>query len=129
MDAGASWWQVACRFPGTNRVEIESVDLITGIVVVTGAFLLATAIVALSASRIPLPANQDEHDLVERVFHRRARATFVTLLIGFFVGLADVLVTAQLPIIAFLNVAVGAATVAILYSTSRSHSDGENWRR
>src|SRR6185437_16175016 len=78
MDAGASWWQIACRFPWHRSCGMVTVDLITGIVAVTGSFLLATAIVALSASRIPWPANQDEHDLVERVFHRRAQATFVT---------------------------------------------------
>ncbi len=110
-------------------VKDRGMDLITGIVVITGAFLLASALVALSVARMPWPANRDEHSLIERAFHHRTQATFVILLIGFFVGLADVLVTAQLPVIAFLNVVVGAATVGILFGTSRGQSGDENWRR
>lgn len=109
---------------------MRSMDLISGIVAVTGVFLIATAIVAHSAAHGPWPSGQNEPHLIDQVIHRRSQATFVTLLIGFFVGIADVLVTAQLPVIAFLNVAVGAATVAILYSASRHQpGDEERWRR
>ncbi|HVC34522.1 MAG TPA: hypothetical protein VNL16_13505 [Chloroflexota bacterium] len=105
-------------------------DLITGIVVVTGAFLIATAIIAHAVARSPWPDNPAGRDAVEQVVHGRSRTTYVALLIGFFIGLADVLVTAQLPVIAFLNVAVGAATVAILFGISQRHrGDGEDWRR
>ncbi|MGH2459968.1 MAG: hypothetical protein ACRDIY_14010, partial [Chloroflexota bacterium] len=79
-------------------------DLITGIVAITAAFLLATAIVALSATHLPWPTDPDHRQFVEGIFHHRSQATFVTLMIGFFVGLADVFVTAKLPVIAFLNV-------------------------
>jgi len=111
-------------------VKKSGMDLISGIAVVTGVFLIAIAIVAHSVARIPLPDNQTNHDLVEQFVNRRSRTTFATLLIGFFVGLADVLVAAQLPAIAFMNVVVGAAAIAILYSTSRRrHTDDDNWRR
>ena len=45
-------------------------------------------------------------------------------------GLADVFVTAQQPAVAFVNLIIGAATVAIVYDTARTRrgSDrGEEW--
>jgi hypothetical protein len=105
-------------------------DLISGIAIVTAVFLIAIAIVAHSLARMPWPNGEAEDVQLEQVIHRRSRTTFVTLLIGFFVGLADVLVAAQLPVIAFLNVAVGAATIAILYSVSRQNrGESDHWRR
>lgn len=104
-------------------------DLISGIAVITAVFLVALAIVAHSLARYPWPADDSGLNQVEHLVQRRSRTTFVTLLVGFFVGLADVLVAAQLPVIAFLNVAVGAATIAILYSVSRRRVDDERWRR
>ena len=105
-------------------------DLISGIAIVTAFFLISIAIVAHSVARVPLPGADDNYNLIEQLVHRRSRTTFTTLLIGFFVGLADVLVAAGLPTIAFMNVVVGAAVVAILFSTSRhAQSDDEQWRR
>lgn len=103
-------------------------DLITGIVVITAVFLVAIAVMAHAIARIPGSGGPDDPDFIERLIQRHAHATFVPLLIAFFVGLADILVTAKLPVIAFLNVAVGAATVAILFSTSQRRGDGEHWR-
>lgn len=103
-------------------------DLISGLAVVTAVFLIAIAIVAHAIAHLSLPGTADG-DLVEHLAHRRSRTTFATLLIGFFVGLANILVAAQLPAIAFMNVVVGAAAVAILYGTDRRRSDDDTWRR
>ncbi len=103
-------------------------DLISGIAVITAVFLIALAVVAHSLARFPGPTGEPGNDQVEYLIRRRSQTTFVTLLIGFFVGLANVLVAAQLPVIAFLNVAVGAATIAILYTVSRRSADDEQWR-
>lgn len=123
------WGKLRAGSAGIDYVVTSDVDLISGIAVITAVFLIALAVVAHSLARFPWPAGGSEVDQVEDVIRRRSQTTFVTLLIGFFVGLANVLVAAQLPVIAFLNVAVGAATIAILYSVSRRSADDERWRR
>lgn len=105
-------------------------DLISGIAIVTAFYLLALGVIAHALNRVsPLTGNAAAGQL-EQMIHHPSRTTLVALLIGFFVGLADVLVAAQLAVIAFLNVAVGVATIAIIYSVSRHQpSDDEDWRR
>ncbi|HZW31944.1 MAG: hypothetical protein IRY83_01120 [Chloroflexi bacterium] len=99
-------------------------DLITGISGVTAAFLFSTALVALALTRAGAAADPPAPG--------RTRVVFVSLLIGLFVGLADVLVAAGLPTIAFLNVIAGAAAIAILHGpwgTGQRGPDEERWRR
>jgi hypothetical protein len=97
----------------------EDMDLIAGVVVVTSVFLIATAIVARPLLTSALGNGGDAADIDLRV-QRRARSALVPLLVGFFIGLADVFVTAQQPAVAFINLIVGAATVAIVYDTART---------
>ncbi|HLH73224.1 MAG TPA: hypothetical protein VKX96_08060 [Chloroflexota bacterium] len=107
-------------------------DLIAGTVVLTSVFLLATAFVGHWIGRVPLPSSDAEDAIGEHAMFRRSRTLMITLLIGYFVGISDVLVSAQLPAIAVINLAIGAATVAILYDISqrrRSAGEEENWRR
>lgn len=106
-------------------------DLIGGIVVVTAAFLIAAAVVGHWLSTAPWEADPQRHNVVDLTVQRRSQTLFVTLLIAFFVGLADILVAAQLGAIAFVNVLVGAATIAIIFSVSRPRRDraDDNWRR
>jgi hypothetical protein len=100
-------------------VEENRMDLIGGIAAITAVFLIAAAVVAHWVAGTPWSAEGMDHRLIEQIIQRRAQTTFVTLLIGFFVGIADVLVAAQLPAIAFLNVIVGGAAIVILYSVAR----------
>jgi hypothetical protein len=105
------------------------VDLITGISGVTAAFLFSTALVALALARAGAAADPPRS---APPAPGRARVVFVSLLIGLFVGLADVLVAAGLPTIAFLNVIAGAAAIAILHGpwgTGQRELDEERWRR
>jgi hypothetical protein len=105
-------------------------DLIGGIVIITSAFLLAAAIVSYRLAGAPWSIDDTKHRLIEQALQRRTRTAFITLLIGFFLGLADIFVTAQLPAIAFINVAIGAGTIGIVYSTARrgfGSEEGE-WR-
>ncbi len=105
-------------------------DLISGVVTVTSVFLISTAIVARPLLSMN-PAAGDDGDVNEPRVHRRARSALVPLLVGLFVGLADVFVTAQLPAVAFINLIIGAATVAVVYDVSRSRrneSGGETFR-
>ncbi|HEX5417181.1 MAG TPA: hypothetical protein VFZ25_16065 [Chloroflexota bacterium] len=106
-------------------------DLIGGVVVVTAAFLLAAAVVGHWLSTAPWEADPERHNIVDLTVQRRSQTLFVTLLIAFFVGLADILVAAQLGVIAFINVIVGAATIGIVYSVSRTRRDraDDSWRR
>jgi hypothetical protein len=104
-------------------------DLIGGVVVVTSVFLVATAVVARPLLTTALGNGEDAAEIDPRV-QRRARSALVPLLVGLFVGLADVFVTAQQPAVAFVNLIVGAATVAIVYDTAKSRrtiNAGEQW--
>jgi hypothetical protein len=104
-------------------------DLIGGVVVVTSVFLIATAVVARPLLTSALGNGEDATEIDQRV-QRRARSAMVPLLVGLFVGLADVFVTAQQPAVAFVNLIVGAATVAIVYDTARNRRAGgssEGW--
>jgi len=107
-------------------------DIISGTVVLTSVFLLATAFVGHWIGRAPLPSSDAEDAIGEHAMFRRSRTMLITLLIGYFVGISDVLVSAQLPMIAVINLAIGIGTVAILYDVSqrrRSGGDEETWRR
>lgn len=97
-------------------------DLIGGIVVVTAAFLVAAALVGHWVSSAPWVDDPARHQVVDQTIQRRSQTMFATLLIGYFVGLADILVAAQLGAIAFANVLVGAATLAILFSVARQRA-------
>jgi hypothetical protein len=104
-------------------------DLIGGVVVVTSVFLVATAVVARPLLTSAL-GNDDNADVIDPRVQRRARSALVPLLVGLFVGLADVFVTAQQPAVAFVNLIVGAATIAIVYDaarTRRTNPSGEGW--
>jgi hypothetical protein len=106
-------------------------DLIGGVVVVTSVFLVATAIVARPLLTSAL-GNGDDAQVIDPRVQRRARSALVPLLVGFFVGLADVFVTAQQPAVAFINLVVGAAVVAIVYDTARvrhATGSGESWEQ
>lgn len=105
-------------------------DLIQGIVVITSAFLLAAAIVSHRLAGAPWSNDDAKHRLIEQALQRRTRTAFITLLIGFFLGLADVFVTAQEPAIAFINLVIGAGTIGIVYSAaSRGFGSEEGeWR-
>ena len=72
------------------------------------------------------PKNGAAHQMIEHVLNRRSRTMIITLLIGYFVGIADVLVSAQLPAIAFINIVIGAGTIAVLYDVSNRHGSGED---
>lgn len=106
-------------------------DLISGTVVLTSVFLLAVALASNWISRAPWPTDGAAHQMIEHVMNRRSRTMIITLLIGYFVGIADVLVSAQLPAIAFINIVIGAGTIAVLYDVSNRRGGGEdeNWRR
>jgi hypothetical protein len=106
-------------------------DLIGGISIVTAVFLLAAAIVSFRSVSAPGPFDPAQIRTLDLIHDRRTRTAFTTLLIAFFVGLADVLVAAQLPAVAFVNVVIGGAAIAILYNEShraRSDSSDEQWR-
>jgi hypothetical protein len=106
-------------------------DLIAGLVVVSSVFMVATAVVAHPLISSP-PKENDDGEVAERKVQRRAKSALIPLLIGFFVGIADILVTAQLPAVAFVNLIIGAGVVAIVYDVSkpRRHgsSDTEGWQ-
>ncbi len=107
-------------------------DLIGGIVVVTSAFLIASAAVGLRATGAPWPDDERRHDVVETALQQRLRPVFATLLIAYFLGIADLFVTAQLPAVAFVNLIVGAGALAVLVATPRQRprpTDEETWRR
>ena len=106
-------------------------DLIGGIVVITAAFLIAAAVVGHWVSNAPWDSDPEHHRVIDLTVQRRSQALFVTLMIAFFVGLADILVAAQLGAIAFVNVLVGAATIGIVFSVSRPRREptDDNWRR
>jgi hypothetical protein len=101
-------------------------DLIGGLVITTSAFMVSAAIVSwrLIGSHTARGASDDVSP--EHATTRLARIVIVPLLVGFFIGVADVFVTAQLPAVAFVNLLVGISTIAILYGgTSRFTSRQE----
>jgi hypothetical protein len=106
-------------------------DLIGGVVVVTSVFLVATAVVARPLLTSALGNGEDANNIDPRL-QRRARSALVPLLVGLFVGLADVFVTAQQPAVAFVNLVIGGAIIAIVYDTGRVRQptgSGETWEQ
>jgi hypothetical protein len=113
---------------GDSEAEM---DLIGGVVVVTSVFLIATAVVARPLLTTALGNGEDANEIDPRL-QRRARSALVPLLVGFFVGLADVFVTAQQPAVAFVNLVVGGAIIAVVYDTARVRQptgSGETWEQ
>jgi len=106
-------------------------DLIGGIVAISAAFLIAAAVVGHWVSTAPWESEPERHRVVDLTVQRRSQALIVTLMIAFFVGLADILVAAGLGAIAFVNVLVGAATIGIVFSVSRPRAEraDDSWRR
>lgn len=95
-------------------------DLITGIAIVTAAFMLGVGIIAHAITEIPHVEGAADPGFLDHIRQGRARAIFATLLTGFFVGLTDVLIAAGLLTIAAINVLVGAGAIGILLSQRRS---------
>lgn len=103
-------------------------DLITGIAIVTAAFMISVGIIAHAVTGTPRLGGSADPGPREPVLEGHLRALFSTLVIGFFVSLTDVLVSAGLLPIAAVNLVIGAGAVGILFAGDRRHgSDGGDW--
>ncbi|HLH73602.1 MAG TPA: hypothetical protein VKX96_09990 [Chloroflexota bacterium] len=101
-------------------------NLIGGTVVLTSAFLLATTVVAQWAGSAYCPGPDADQAIDDRVLFRRTRTLMIALLIGYFAGLANLLVSAGLPAIAVVNLVIGIGTIAILYDASPERRPGSD---
>lgn len=107
-------------------------DLITGLATITSVFLLSVAIVSFRLVGVSARSDDPGSGTPDLTVQQLARVVVVPLLIGFFLGTADVFVTAQLPADAFVILLLGVSTIAILYGASRRSArnpDDPNWRR
>jgi hypothetical protein len=101
-------------------------NLIGGTVVLTSAFLLATTVVAQWAGSAYCPDPDADQAIDDRVLFRRTRTLMIALLIGYFAGLANLLVSAGLPAIAVVNLVIGIGTIVILYDASPERRPGSD---
>ena len=99
-------------------------NLIAGTVALTSAFLVATSVLGHWVGRQPLPGNDGDDAIADRAMFKRARTLMVAILVGYFVGMANLLVSAGLLTIAAINLVVGTSAIVILWDASSDRRPG-----
>lgn len=103
-------------------------DIISGIVTITSAFIIGMAGVALAAPRLLAEATRDNQTITSRVL--------ATVLVVYFVAVIDLLLIAQQVSLALGSFVVGLVLIVMFYiepairgQRTGGSQEGEDWRK